>query len=124
MPKSQPLADLRLPFLSVPRNARSNDVLPHLELFLRRAGLATMPEHECALRVRFHPFAEPSAADRFVRNSDVHSWRKSRPEPGRKLFQRLEKNPYGVSEEEFALSDVTRKHRVGGVPGLLPDLER
>jgi hypothetical protein len=40
------------------------------------------------------------------------------------LFQPLEENAGGVSEEEFALLDVTREHGIRGVTGLLPDLER
>ena len=39
-------------------------------------------------------------------------------------FQRLEVNTCGVPQEEFAVPDVARKHRVRGVAGLLPDLER
>jgi len=39
-------------------------------------------------------------------------------------FQRLEKNPGGVPEEEFSVSDVAGEHCVRGMPCLLPDLER
>ncbi len=72
------------------------------------------------------PFAEPSANDWYLRNGDVHCRRKSRPDwaQANRSFERLEKSAGGVPEEEFALSDVTRQHRVRGVPGLLPDLER
>jgi hypothetical protein len=43
---------------------------------------------------------------------------------GGQLFERSEENAGGVPKEEFPVADVTREHGVGGVSGLLPDLER
>jgi hypothetical protein len=42
---------------------------------------------------------------------------------GQHLVQRLEKNPSGVPEEQLAIPEVTRKHGVRGVAGLLLELE-
>jgi hypothetical protein len=36
---------------------------------------------------------------------------------------RAHDSPGRVSKEEFPIPDVTRQHGVGGVAGLLPDLE-
>ena len=43
---------------------------------------------------------------------------------GRHPSQQLQKRAGGVSKEELPIPDVTREHGVGGVFGLLPDLER
>jgi hypothetical protein len=40
------------------------------------------------------------------------------------LPSRLDKNSRGVPEEKLAVPYVAREHGIGGVSGLLPDLER
>jgi hypothetical protein len=52
------------------------------------------------------------------------SWSGPQFAAGGELFERSEENSGGVPKEEFPVIDVTREHGVGGVSGLLPDLER
>jgi hypothetical protein len=44
--------------------------------------------------------------------------------PAERSFERLEENAGGVPDEEFPVPDVAGEHGVGGMPCLLPDLER
>jgi hypothetical protein len=61
-----------------------------------------------------------------LRNGDVRCRRKSLRNWSQadRSFERLEEDAGGVPKEEFPVPDVPREHGVGGVSGLLPDLER
>jgi hypothetical protein len=116
------LQTLRIPTWPSPHQPRAHVVSFACFLWLCKRCVASNP-NDSGLRNR--------AIDRYgkvpfcvTRPPGVSTSRGTIGRRSDRSFERLKKNPSGVPLEKFAAPDVTGEHGVGGMAGLLPDLER